>query len=448
MTDISRWLPRLGALATVLSLAVSPFVQQVVTYTDAQSPAGQATMPVTTSWGGKAYSLAEPFPYMIAATYTGIYDDPSTSPQVRPICSTGNCTFADYETLSVCSSCSNLTALVLVVPWSYEEGEPSTQVNYTLPNGFSMPNFELAPSSSGADGGFLHLLSMDTTSPYNYTSVAYGTNGSLLLDFFGIAEGGQAFECILQWCVRGYRSRITNGQLVEAPLYEWSDNSAAARGVQEGGSQVPLLLSRPGDNNEFYVGWAQLSPVAVTLANLFTGSYIQLNAGLNGWGSSDSMTALAGIMGLERSVGDQNAVPSSGNGTNLTALFTVVDALANCLSVAIRNNPDTGFMANGASWSNETMVRVDWAWLALPFSLVLASLVFLMCVILDTRAATRGMPLAPLKTDILPVLLWGIDEDARGALQRAAKTTSLAKASKRMQMELLEKTEGVRMVAK
>ncbi|KAJ3565318.1 hypothetical protein NPX13_g7551 [Xylaria arbuscula] len=112
----SRWsLASMGAVVTILALAFEPFTQQVTTY-----PVRQAVAPTTgagppTLYRAKTYIREQEAGGAIAdlkRRFTAALWDTSNETEsfATAQCSTGNCTWANFETLAFCTSCHNRTS--------------------------------------------------------------------------------------------------------------------------------------------------------------------------------------------------------------------------------------------------------------------------------------------------------------------------------------------------
>lgn len=107
---IRQPLTGLGALITVLAIAIDPFIQQLVAHVDCSQPMHgvNASMPRTSyfnsSWDSMRWEPIESMtPSYMAAFFT-------TQNLTSFHCATGNCTFHDnYSTLGFCSRCEDIT---------------------------------------------------------------------------------------------------------------------------------------------------------------------------------------------------------------------------------------------------------------------------------------------------------------------------------------------------
>ncbi|KAK3358399.1 hypothetical protein B0T24DRAFT_644199 [Lasiosphaeria ovina] len=110
-------LATLGAVVTVLALAVEPFVQQVVGYADRTVTVSDAASSADTAWADRLRA-----PYILEAggedpLYTAyinaitgaIWNKASAYPRPSVHCPTGDCTFPPYQTLEWCAEAEVLS---------------------------------------------------------------------------------------------------------------------------------------------------------------------------------------------------------------------------------------------------------------------------------------------------------------------------------------------------
>lgn len=144
-------LTTLGAFILILSVAVDPFYQQLLHYTDCDT-----TLQDTATAARSNYFDAGPHLFVDAsspermlseaqlAVRSGVFSRPDP---MQPQCSSGNCTFTTYSTVGYCSECQDISGdlnftAVPVGPDDYDCGAPPGFQNYVitsyLPSNFSM----------------------------------------------------------------------------------------------------------------------------------------------------------------------------------------------------------------------------------------------------------------------------------------------------------------------
>jgi len=104
-------LAALGALVTIVTIAVDPFVQQAIRFysCDFIEADSLASVPIAQSYAPKQDLLSPLEVAMVGAIYNGLLNPAPNGSAVTSTCPTGNCTFPmKYTTFGICSSCTNL----------------------------------------------------------------------------------------------------------------------------------------------------------------------------------------------------------------------------------------------------------------------------------------------------------------------------------------------------
>ncbi|KAI1145009.1 hypothetical protein F4825DRAFT_467683 [Nemania diffusa] len=119
LTKACNWpLVSIGAFVSILALAFDPFTQQVITYpTQTRITYNPTTQPSNIS-RAKTYVTGDSNPFLSATLavekiVAGALWDSSSDHNGLPVahCPTGNCTWGEFESLALCSSCQNRTDL-------------------------------------------------------------------------------------------------------------------------------------------------------------------------------------------------------------------------------------------------------------------------------------------------------------------------------------------------
>ena len=181
-----RHLASLGALITLLGLAIDPFSQQVVTYPLRSVPADTASVPRIQTYNavgprnytGKPRNHSHDDPSwdidlsMKAAIYGGLS---GTATTLTTTCSTGNCTWKAFSSLSICNRCQDVSDRVS---------------NHTLPNGLFF-------NDTIPEIGYTNILVASGVLP----AEELGPTRASLANF-SILNAVQGYECTLYWCVQ------------------------------------------------------------------------------------------------------------------------------------------------------------------------------------------------------------------------------------------------------
>lgn len=144
---LSRPMTSFAAVLSILSIAVDPFFQQILSYRDCQVPVPsvRATIP-RTSYFDKDHMYKDidlgffPSQGAKAALNKGVLAAPEA---ISSNCPTGNCTFSKFSTLGLCSSCEDITETLVTSATCYSNNTEGCQRgfrNYTsvLPSGLRM----------------------------------------------------------------------------------------------------------------------------------------------------------------------------------------------------------------------------------------------------------------------------------------------------------------------
>jgi hypothetical protein len=107
----------------VLSLALDPFFQQLVSYPQRSSSVDRGTVPRSVMWlagsnifQNKNFSvdpLLSPDPALVSPIDEFMANDgPFTIPQISPFCASNDCSWPIFDTLGVCSECADVSSML------------------------------------------------------------------------------------------------------------------------------------------------------------------------------------------------------------------------------------------------------------------------------------------------------------------------------------------------
>lgn len=429
-----RHVSSLGALITVLALAVGPFVQQATSYQLEQVASSQnSTLPVRLTF---VEGLSATFK---TAAYNGLFGSGTST--LTPDCPSGNCSWVPYQSLAVCSKCVNVTGLVKywvsgteVSTCGISLGNSYFLCQWTLPNGLALGNkFKAAEASSINISGTLPPMMLDKV---GYAIVSF----SLLT--IGDRLGPLATECSLYWCINTYTATANNTIFTETFHNSWYNAT----------STLPLA-NRPSnvydpDTTEIYnitppTGSAQLQP-KVNLSrqfNFLSQEYYLVGAKpvfgewlgslLSGSMIPDATPPYFSDV-VELFLHENRQVPE---------IFT---RLAQNLTVAIRTaaafqviGPGMG-KALGVTWLSKTIVRVRWAWLSFPCALLVASLVFLVITVVGTARGELGI----WKSSTLALLFHGLGERGGERVEGSGHVVGMEETARRMKVRFVDEGKG------
>jgi hypothetical protein len=217
-------------------VGLEPFIQQAVVFPSRNITAGVAQIPRISYWNGAFDSS-----YKVAA-YDALlgFNLSKTASAISPICSTGNCSFADYSSLAFCSRCVDVSSYI-----SLSSGNPQTAYSlrsfgcseYTAYNATSISG--ICPSKVTAPNGLTldyTVANVGSTNPWdsaeNGLSIMNTSSGELIsntLDahtvtytFLGnfsmiarTVPKPTAYDCVISTCAKRYTADVFKGQFRE-----------------------------------------------------------------------------------------------------------------------------------------------------------------------------------------------------------------------------------------
>jgi hypothetical protein len=246
-------LAAVGALVTVVAIAVDPFTQQAVRFYSCSRPApnANATLPRAniydqegTHVGAGQNILDLP---LKAAISNGLSDSGGNYSSVPVHCPSGSCSFAGeigaFTTLGICNECADISSLVNVTHYpntTSPQGITYTLYNYTLPNGLllnqpvidsgytSTPYIFTSPQwNTPTNPSLFHntLASIGNLSVLSFT-LDNGTSSSTRANHHyaepppgygpdSLGYNVMAVQCNLYLCTKTYNATVTEGKLSE-----------------------------------------------------------------------------------------------------------------------------------------------------------------------------------------------------------------------------------------
>ncbi|KAK8140159.1 hypothetical protein PG984_000225 [Apiospora sp. TS-2023a] len=404
----------LGALITILSLGIATCFQQTLRYHTVYSDGNDASVPIAQYMNGSDTVTIAPQEtqepqltlegidgQLRTAPYIALFSPPHTRFTATAHCATGNCTWKPYETLAICNTCKELSSTLQT-----RHDESGSNILFTLPNGFGL----IEQNSIG-------LLNFTTSSSDKarvayrndpWGSIAFDTNSSQLFSVFAVGAPpgtvpGQpdpccpspsdpsfappvAYECLLYYCINEMRASWSNSTFYEEVVSSWTNHT---QGCPESFCPSPFTFTSPKSGTTFHIHEDTLTTAKFWLSHFLNGTatahgYYGLNYTTF---SSDFSSAIYKAM------------------YNSTTGFTgLMDNLANRLSLSLREIPGQP-LAVGQSFAASYIAFVRWGWLTLPAFELIASLIFLVAVI----AETKKQDLAPWRNGILATFFHGFD---------------------------------------
>ncbi|PYI04662.1 hypothetical protein BO78DRAFT_462472 [Aspergillus sclerotiicarbonarius CBS 121057] len=426
-----RFLPRhlvsIGCFILVVAAAIAPFVQQVINTTAQPVPSpDQSSIRICNTssyvdYGEGAGPGMNKVPLSTTgAIYTGLFQSQGPNSNVVTMaCSTGNCTFAPYQSLGFCSRCANITdALTL---GNTSSTSTMATYNYNLPNGLSFQtswnSMYLMNATTGLD--LIRLKTDDVPLILNFTSISAAG--------YGVPPQISATECALYFCVQTYQAAVQKGRYNETLISTATSSNSSGADITEDLTLMPETCYVNGtqrqdrDNCTYSVNWVSRLAMSNSVSPLIEGQGSLFVSNRPYW-SSDTMRAVYGV---------------EGNYTDVNSMF---QSLASALTTHARSTVCAASF-NGTTWTTESFVHVQWPWLTLPIVLMVMTLGFLITTVIRTRNQFiwKSSPLALLFSDIAV--------EAPHAFERSPDLSHMEETSRKMNVWLETTMKGAKLKA-
>jgi hypothetical protein len=387
-----------SAIVVALQLAMDPFAQSVISFSpgitlitpNASFPVSQIYDPDIGQCAGSA-TYCEPqhdncFPHcrkgtdltivsynlmpdIQAAVVTGMYG--SISPPAFS-CPSANCTWKSATaSLAVSSNCRDVSNITKrqSLPSSNDE---VIGYSYTTPSGLDLATWQTVPNSQKPYCTTVNSsgLAIDAFDPgYNESQIAsfatlkFNSSSDCLKNV-----SPEITECTFSWVAEINENAALNSNIFtfgpshQLPLMFQNYTS---KGIS--GNTTELVVSTNGspyNEHLFYISTEQKDDMGRFLADVFTG-----------WWETDDSEAI------------RNSVDSFGMFPRILHAGDVMQIAGNVstsFTNALRQSPN-GTTNVGQAWIMETYIRVNWAYLSLPATLVLLSIVTLVWTIVANR---------------------------------------------------------------
>lgn len=323
---------------------------------------------------------------MMSAIYSALFidsdtvnTDPNTyGTSVMPDCPTGNCDIPPFQTLAICSRCSDISHLLNT---KEEKACQSSIFSLFLPNGLHLNRTrkipDLVSTSAESQGGMEGLSGIENFGPsalLNLSSISIPGRAPL--------SNATATHCSLYWCVNTYSASMKDNRAEETLVDTYHD-----AGAQYDSGPLTLRPSVKGNLtatnftvysfatetlNEWLVDKLQFNNTPqiwcdsrndLVMKEPKENEFLQiiLNAPL-----SDSFEKIAA--GMTKHVrGEQRRVQSYHGNFARNFSYPAIEP------------------AHGTSWTVQTQLHVRWTWIILPVLLIILTIIFLTMTALQSR---------------------------------------------------------------
>lgn len=485
---------------TVLALAMDPFFQQVSDLQERWTVTGNGSLNILTQYSPRdnrifnleidnlvtvdsTFSLTIPkFSYQNGSQPV-LFGNVSR-PEIPISCPSRNCTWDEYDTLGVCSKCSDISRLLTFgchttevdwtkglvgeydsvrTHWSSIPFPKGNSCGYFL-NGTSqkpvlMSGYLLDSSnvSLAQPGEVLLMRTMNmVSSPMKETiyggSINFKHVRNPLSNFIvsGAADGTTAsvyrnetpacHECVLHWCVKRIRSSYYQGEYREQVVQTFHNTTASTYLWN-----VVTNFSLPRTQQKVTIDYLQNVTIEVpdsptsknfsltnithfrafhSFDNIFPSFYTQSN-------NSDIRLLRHSNYHQRSPTRDTHENPwiPPANVTNHVA------RLALALSNGLRGHSTSQALV-GTGYDIERYVHVEWAWLVFPILILCMSLVFLIATIWKTQKQEDGIGV--WKSSAMATLVYGgVSEDLRQHIRNSRSIGTPRTRARTMKARLL-----------
>jgi hypothetical protein len=468
-----RSLAAMGAILTLLLLAIDTFFQQVTDLPTGWTLYGEGLVPRVVRYESdnqrefqtgvelvandqRMQPISDSF--LSANGTMPIVFGNGVRPDIPLSCPTSNCTWPPVNTLGLCGQCIEAPELLTyachdtIVDWiSTLNTTVSTYPNATVCGYFLnattsdrilMSGYTLGPDGS-PDGETLMmrtlpLLSNPMRIPLWGGSVHFKQVRNPVIDVLiaSIANKSQVHanvapmlqECVLEWCVKTIESYYWEGSYQENVTNFYTNHTPRTGRLWE---------TQQLEDNVFMTDYYD----NITITTLPEGS----NISEPGWGVSNN-TMLSTITVLDRifpafaTISNDSMVPflrwRLGHLTQVRTkalkaipwaspddLVRHMERLSIALTNVMRSGTTSGEPISGKAFLAETYVAVYWAWLAFPIAMLGMSIVFLVATIVKT-SQSENKDIGMWKTSAMPALFYSLPQDARDKLSSSSKSDS------------------------
>ncbi|ESZ92361.1 hypothetical protein SBOR_7271 [Sclerotinia borealis F-4128] len=450
---------RIGAVTTVLALAVDPFTQQLIQYQQRLVPHsdGEASVPRADRYSrGRLFNTQltmvsnnppaaqtfadADFAMQSAVLYGLTHSIEMTTQQLPHTCTSGNCTWNAFESLSVCNVCNDLSDRVVEyrdynVLYSDLQTDNGIGIKemgtaFRLPNGLFIDGFDgwnytdkytslklpggvfMTTYGTGNASETVSLQDIDTLIwAMTFLKVHPPQNASVVWPNLPL----EARECGLYYCVNRHESNFVNGTLSEeisevtsakrdpdswqVTSSKWAAilNSSIVSSLEFNDKLSAAPRSDLSLGEQYNISQAAVNSISSYVEDLFSTS-INITHNV-------TATQQARLNGYIMSDGNLQYKPSSMQAFNTSSdLPATFSSLAKSMSNSIRANDDGAKIETGTNHEMVSFYKIEWEWISLHSFFIIAATIFTGLTIYQTRL--RGTP--AWKSSSLAVLSRGL----------------------------------------
>ncbi|KAL1644183.1 hypothetical protein SLS58_004463 [Diplodia intermedia] len=418
-----NFLAGLGAVITIVAMAIDPFSQQILQYYTCLRPLHGAitSIPRTNGYTSNAFQTGadvhEMDPQMSITIYTGLLNPPANSSSSISIsCPTGNCTYPSdngttFSTLAVSHSCEDISNLVSRQNLSTESGR--NYVNLTTPAGAQL---QVPDGFYSRVAHIIPLWAQDEDELFAFETLMIQAD-----------ERPFAFNCSLFPVIHNYGAKfkdsVYNETLLTSMRTDLNTVSVDSAGFASSlGYNTSNLVWYTADC-VWSMEYSGANAIELFLRSLFLGDGFGENL-TNPW---HNVSLISGQPWMKLLYRDGTA--------NMSSVNQYMNGLALSMSAAIRQYGDdssTDYI-RGTVMDSQTCIRVRWAWISLPATLLFLTMVFLVLTVLQTvKQRWQGT----WKSSAIALLFHGFDADTRKGFGIMADRSEMSGTSEHVQVQL------------
>ncbi|KAL9107008.1 MAG: hypothetical protein Q9227_008044 [Pyrenula ochraceoflavens] len=434
--DMSISVVSIGAVLMILNLLSDPFIQQVIALRPLTSHSRESSVRIPKA---NNYTVCEgEEDPMFGAVLSVLGGNVNTGTSGLADCPTNDCQYDPFNTLALCSNCTDVTAELQVEPTfqvvNVSSGNSDT-FNVTLNStrfrfkDLVLENVNHDLMDTRYDSGLAKVWNF-TISPFDEIEFEVPALTTVLFRSINVTDLQSvlswpnttvvAEECSLSFCIQNVHSSLRSGTLTESvqtqsatstqqlPPGGTGSNSISTTAcggprsikIQDLSSPLePYYLSTPsqqGISDIFYYNWLQSSPGPSSGHDVEPVGYVGLD------GSGPNLT----ILNRSPLVGIRNAASSTMYYSQNISL--VLSDIADVMTRTLRQETSGTRHTGGEALVHTTVINVRWPWLVVPLLNTVAGAIFLALTVVSTAKAK----VAPWKEEILATLMHGIKSPA------------------------------------
>ncbi|MCJ1439219.1 hypothetical protein MMC27_008610 [Xylographa pallens] len=474
----------LGALLIIASLAIGPFLQQIVSTNSCQIIADgvQATIPTSNIKDLQPVEMG-----IAAAIMKGLISPVANSSTVIPSCSTGNCTFQEYKSMGISSDCQDITD-TLEITCSHDLDYNCT---YSLASGIGLLYDAALPTEAEVFTATLYTPNA-TWAFMGYEIISINAmeegesryNGSLSMQ-------ATAYKCQFGQSIGTYTASVTNGHLEEILSSITLASSSIGQTTPVDSCDMSLvmvdlsclsasereLLASHGHNMHDDLGYIALNVTYCSGTGGWNTTYAPMHCMYAFFGTDAIETFMNSLLQSDNFVAgylDEYSKTSDtwcmldflyqGGNATLSSINSTMASIANSLTLTMRSivlgpqdynasyNKKASYLeyapAIGIAYRTEVCVQVQWEWLSLPVILATMTVLFFIFTLLAPRGQRRGGHVTrnDWKSSMVALLFHGLEGRARERLGALNYSSEMEESAERMVVQLQCGNEGWRFV--